>query len=263
MARRVVLDTNYFRGASDDDLRAVRVRGFALRVSAIALAETWARAIRDTDPFILGRAAQRLRHHSRERIPVEEPLEMMVLRRGGILPPEAGDASLAAHEAGLEVAWEIATRSPLSLQDLHQGAFLVQAVDAGRTRWKSFCRRWIERQIEPGTREVLRTAPHTDLVEVLQAEIKEILSQGISDAGWRAGLDVFARVMASRAISGGTGQRTTGLNDAGDVQQLQHLVDEDVTFLTNDKRLRDSVRESGSPQSHRVLSLKELLERAP
>lgn len=263
MPRRVVLDSDVFRGANDDDLRAVRMQGFAVRVSAIAFAETWARAIQETTPSILERPVQRLLGHSRKPVPIEEPLEMMVLRRGGVLPREAGDASLADHEAGLEEAWKIATRSPLSLPDLTRGAFLVQAVDAGRSRWISFCRRWTERQIDPVKLDVLQAAERTHLIEALQAEIKEVLSQGISDAGWHTGLDAFARVMASRAIDGATGQRTTGLHDAGDVQQLQHLVDDSVTLLTNDRRLRNSVRESGSPQSRRVLSLNELLAREP
>lgn len=136
-------------------------------------------------------------------------------------------------------------------------------MDDARARWISFCRRWTERQIKPETLEVLRAANRTELIEVLQAEIKEVLSRKISDASWRAGLDLFAQVMTVRAIDGAIGHRPIGSNDAGGVEQLQQLVDEDVTFLTNNKRLRQSVRESGSPQSHRVLAMDELLTRAP
>lgn len=163
MTRRVVLDSNIFRGANEEDLRALRMRGFMLRVSAITLAETWARAIRETKPSLLERAVQRLRRQSRESLPLSVARQWLartddvseILAKSVDLTADVVDEAASAAEAFSSMSADASLEGPANAKDSPavnraEGRILPEMFEARRLFNEANAKNGLVPKLSPG-----------------------------------------------------------------------------------------------------------------
>jgi hypothetical protein len=287
MSRPILaLDSSVFRAAGDDRLRDLRRAGYDLRVSIIAFAETWARALRDLRDPKPGKdpegslrtfkvAALRLKRHSREDTPIEPALDYYVLAHGRPRHQILGSVSAEDLHRQYESAWEVATDPNFDRARLEEGAVLVESIRGMRERWKHFCRTWRERAVD-GTVDgietkaapaeklrVLREANPHELVPILQSVIADCFTNehGLP-SGWVAGLDAFTRLMAFQAIHGGSGARPPGHHDGPDAHQLPHLA-AGAIVVTRDQNFIDEVDRCGTRLAPWVCTDEQILRAPP
>ncbi len=289
MSRPILsLDSGVFRFTGDDRLRDLRRAGYDIRVSIIAFAETWARALRDLtapefakDPEssfrIFKTAALRLKRHSRDIAPMEPALDYYVLAHGRPRlenfgsPPMSADDLRRQHES----AWEVATDPKFDRARLEEGAALVESVRSIRERWKHFCRTWRERAVhgivdgihtEAASAEnlpVLREANSDKLVPILQDQITEFFTNECGlPSDWVAGLDAFTRLMAFQAIHGGGGGRPPADHDGPDAHQLPHLA-AGAIVVTGDQNFINEVDRCGTHLAPWVCNVEQILRAPP
>lgn len=268
-ARVVIVDSNYFRSLAEAELRALRAKGFVLRISLSAFIEVWTRAVEDGEPGIIYAPSRRFAPFVSPDFPIAPSGGELIRAIGGRVPRSKnpffeanGDFFRDARrvwrdlisEKGHTAWWE------------RSGRILSAAVKKRADHWIDLARDWREQRPEQSTALHEDTLRKIELVghdEIQRAVFPYVVrthgDPQLRHPPLRDRMNAYLRVMALRLFETGRGaQKATG-NDAEDLIQLQH-VGAPAFLMTNDTRLLVDVGRACTFQAPWIRRFVELLE---
>lgn len=256
MKKRIVLDSNYFRGAPIQVLRALAARGFRISVSVLALHEVWANAVVTENLGLIYGRARALADLVDAEHPIAPVGVELIARLGGRThSPEF-----------VQPTWGYADKMRTIWTGLCARRFDEAAVRgaglATNNQIDEIAQGWLESCLEAAElREEIRRVPEHDAVVRLGASLAETCSRGIAlHLGVQERWHGYYRTAALYAVRAALGSyRQPEANDSEDLQLLMHLGD-DVVLATFDKGLIQYVDAAGSFQAPWVRTLGELMQ---
>lgn len=256
--RTVILDSQNLRGAPTPVLHHLVSMGFRVHVSAIALEEVWAQAVREGKPGLLRTRIPTIAPFIDAAEPVKTAGVDLVRRLGGTvrgsLVPSSGDDGLAVAEL-----WRRLVTNDLSEAFIADGARLVEDAAALRgVEWRN-------------TNAAAAAVPGWSDPQVTEGEIARRVAQHFFETlgpqlsvpgGMHERFEGYYRsagLHAARARGRALGRLPkVDENDAEDLQLLMHI-GEGAFLATNDFNLVAHVDASGTFQAPWVRTLGELL----
>jgi hypothetical protein len=278
---RLVLDANMFRGLSTSALDNLRRRGFVISVSETAIAETWARSVKEyrTGAMSRGKARGLLFKRSRnlrEFIDAEYPV--------AVVGPDAIERIWQTMNGGLDLSspsgkavswlkWHWSNLTGVGYTDekwlaagLAHGRVLEELDEffaANLVREKDMLAR-----LPPQQRDATRTAwaalsdeqKVANLNAYARRHTKPYPPERAEELAER--IDAMLRSGVWRIFLASSGRQMPKENDGPDLRLLVHI-GEGAILLTHDKALIKTVDACGTHQAPGVRSLEDLEEPLP
>jgi len=247
MARRIILDSNYFLGMSEGALRHLCANGLHVSVSIIALEEALAQCHRGGGEWSIDRLRTRITKltpfldAAHPVIPVGDPLFYALGASFG----GTADARYASYNLGLGLRWCALTDAADDMTWRHLAGPFNESIDRTEAMLSREVRGLRELQLEAVSDTQLRGRVLGDLSRSVS------LRHGAQER-----LHAFGSCLSDK-IGRARGE-DPAKNDSEDVQLLQHLAD-DVILLTRDFKLIQSIDRTDSFQAPYVRTLGELL----
>lgn len=281
MIRRLVFDTQYFRGLGRHVAAAVlpelQRRGFSVSVSFSAFTETWAHARRKRRPGLFFGPGRAFAPFVDPDYPIAASSADLFIRLG--MTPPNPDVRRTVFEEMMLRSWKHVCTSNSGDPFYRRGGELAaEEVKDRRAVWLKLCRTWTEkgeakvrrarserrraelREVNARQDEILRRAPPAKIAKAMHRYlISAHPTPGMAppDVGER--FDAYLRVMGASFLRTGGGNATAAANDAQDVLQLMH-VGEPAILVSKDNGLLERLDASGSHQRAWVRTLVEVLE---
>jgi hypothetical protein len=259
LCRRVVLDTNCFRGLKANDLQPLMDAGLQISVGQSAFYETWARAVHENKPGIIIGPARSLAAVVDPEYPIAPNRGDLVWRFSSERRRRERDRVTARYLAWACLNWSLISTGNIDVEILrkHGSDADDYLAKAGRS-WQIYASRWKrEEQLEafralaPGRRRSL----------FINHITSDLWRNGFPARTLRRRMHGFYSVIAWHMWSTAQGATQATANDSEDIASLMHLA-EPAFLLTRDEKLITAVDASGTYQAPWVLRLADFVSGA-
>jgi hypothetical protein len=255
ICRRIVLDTNCFRGLKAKELLALRNDGFKISVGQSALYEAWAAAAREARPGIVLGPARELSEVIDPDYPIAPTRGDLLWRFSATRRRHDQDRTTPRYRAWATLNWRLAATGNVEEGELQRLGLEANDYLAGAgSSWKRFAAKWAQHdQVE-----AFRALPDRRRRSLFVNHItSDLWSRGFRAGLVRSRLHAFFHAIAWHMWSTATGATTATDNDSEDLAGLMHLA-ESAFVLTHDEKLIRAVDLSKTYQAPWVRTLAEM-----